>query len=102
MACHLLKWVHYEQDVEGRDLELRYFRDVDRREVDFVVTEGRRPLLLVECKWDDAEVERGLRYLKVRFPDAQAWQVSAVGRQDYVTPEGIRVAPATALLRGLV
>lgn len=102
VACHLLKWVHYGQDVEGRDLELRYFRDVDRREVDFVVTEARRPLLLVECKWDDAEVERGLRYLKARFSDVQAWQVSAVGRQDYVTPEGIRVAPAMALLRGLV
>jgi predicted AAA+ superfamily ATPase len=102
VACHLLKWVHYEQDVEGRDLELRYFRDVDRREVDFVVTEGHRPLLLVECKWDDAEVDRGLRYLTARFPDAQAWQVSAMGRQDYVTPEGIRVAPAMALLRGLV
>ncbi len=102
VACHLLKWVHHGQDAEGRDLELRYFRDVDRREVDFVVTEGRRPLLLVECKWDDAEVDRGLRYLKARFPEAQAWQVSAVGRQDYVTPEAIRVAPAAALLGGLV
>jgi hypothetical protein len=28
--------------------------------------------------------------------------VSAVGTKDYVTPEGIRVAPAMQLLRGLV
>jgi predicted AAA+ superfamily ATPase len=27
VASHLLKWVHYEQDVKGRDLDLRYFRD---------------------------------------------------------------------------
>lgn len=39
VACHLLKWVHFEQDTAGRELDLRYFRDVDRREVDFVVTE---------------------------------------------------------------
>ena len=50
VACHLLKWVHYQQDTQGRDLELRYFRDVDRREVDLVVVEGREPILLVECK----------------------------------------------------
>ena len=48
---HLLKWVHFEQDTKGRDLELRYFRDSDGREVDFVVVEGRRPLLFVEAKW---------------------------------------------------
>ena len=40
MASHLLKWVHFEQDARGRDLELRYFRDTDGREVDFVVVEG--------------------------------------------------------------
>lgn len=102
VACHLLKWVHFEQDTRGRDLELRYFRDVDGREVDFVVVEGRRPALLVECKWADAEIDRGLRYLKARFPAARAWQVSAVGSKDYQSPDGVRVAPAVRLLATLV
>ncbi|HET7293358.1 MAG TPA: AAA family ATPase [Vicinamibacteria bacterium] len=102
MAGHLLKWVHFEQDAHGRDLELRYFRDVDGREVDFVVVEGRLPRLLVEAKWADAEPDRGLRYLRARFPQAEAWQVSAVGVKDYQTPDGIRVAPALRLLRNLV
>ena len=102
MASHLLKWVHFEQDARGRDLELRYFRDTDGREVDFVVVEGRRPQLLVECKWGDSTVDRGLRYLKVRFPDAEAWQVSATGSKDYLTPDGIRVSPALALLDRLI
>ncbi|MGE5302256.1 MAG: ATP-binding protein [Alphaproteobacteria bacterium] len=102
MASHLLKWVHFEQDARGLDLDLRYFRDTDGREVDFVITERRRPQLLVECKWGDAEVDRSLRYLKARFPEAEAWQVSATGRKDYLTPEGIRVSPALALLNRLV
>jgi len=101
VACHLLKWVHFEQDTRGRDLELRYFRDIDGREVDFVVVEGRRPLLLVECKWSDVEPDRGLRYFKARFREAKAWQLSAVGTKDYQTPEGIRVAPALRLLATL-
>jgi len=102
VAAHLLKWVHFRQDSEGRDIELRYFRDRDGREVDFVVTEGRRPRLLVECKWSESEADRSLRYLKQRFPDADAWQLHAVGGKDYRTPDGIRVAPALALLRTLV
>jgi predicted AAA+ superfamily ATPase len=98
VASHLLKWVHYEQDRAGRDLELRFFRDRDGREVDFVVTEAGRPILLVEAKWSDADADRSLRWLSARFPDAAAWQISALGKGDYQTPEGIRVAPAGKLL----
>ena len=102
VAAHLLKWVHFQHDTGGHDLELRYFRDLEGREVDFVVTAGREPRLLVECKWDDAEPDRGLRYLKARFPRAEAWQLSAAGSKDYQTREGIRVAPALALLKTLI
>lgn len=102
IASHLLKWVHFEQDARGRDLELRYFRDSDGREVDFVVVEGREPVLIVECKWGESDVDKSLRYLKARFPEADAWQVSATGKKDYLTPEGIRVTPALALLNQLI
>ena len=102
VASHLLKWVQYQQDTQGRDLELRYFRDVDAREVDFVVAERRKPLWLIECKWADAEIDRSLRYLKARHPDTEAWQISATGQKDYVSQEGIRVCPALTFLQGLV
>ena len=100
VACHLVKWVQFQQDVQGRDLELRYFRDVDGREVDFVVSRRRaQPPGRVQV--GDAEPDRP-SYLKARFPAAEAWQISATGKKDYITPEGIRVAPALALLRTLV
>lgn len=102
MASHLLKWVHYLEDTEGRDVELQYFRDVDGREVDFIVTERRQPLMAVECKWDDGPVHAGLRYFGARFPNCPLWQVTATGKKDFVSPERIRVAPAIQLLRTLV
>lgn len=101
VASHLLKWVHLKQDIEGRDVDLRYFRTKDGREVDFVVTENGQPILLVEAKWSDAPIDSSLRYLAARFPGVAAWQVSAVGNKDYVSAEGIRCAPALALLRDL-
>lgn len=102
VGAHLLKWVHFQQDAEGRDLELRYIRDTDGREVDFVIVEGRKPTLMVECKWGDADVDRSLKYARAKFPSCDAWQVSATGKKDFITPEGIRVAPALALLQTLV
>jgi predicted AAA+ superfamily ATPase len=102
VASHLLKWVNFLEDTEGRDLELRYFRDVDGREVDFVVVEKRRPILFVECKWGDDAIDSSLRYLLQRFPDTPAWQISASGKKDFVSVEGIRAAPASEFLRELV
>lgn len=102
VAVHLLKWVHFEMDARGRDLELRYFRDIDGREVDFVITEDDKPIYFIECKWSYSEVSKSLRYMKTRFPKSQAWQISFDGTKDYQTPEGIRIAPALKLLDGFI
>ncbi len=102
VALHLLKWVHFQEDTKGRDIELRYFRDVDGREVDFVITENFTPIYLIEVKWKDAEVTRGLKYLKERFPNAEAYQVSAYGEKDYLASPGIRVMPAIPFLSRFV
>jgi predicted AAA+ superfamily ATPase len=102
VAAHLLKWVQFREDTEGHRMELRYFRDTEGREVDFVVLEDDRPILFVECKSSDRDVDTSLRYLKARHPETDAWQVSAKGKADFVSAEGIRVAPALTLLLQLV
>ena len=48
-------------------LALRYFRDVDGREGDFVILPNQEPIALVECKQPDADVSGSLRYLKLRY-----------------------------------
>ena len=102
VASHLLKWVHYKQDTAGKDLELKYFRDIDKREVDFIVTENDKPRFAIECKWEDAELHPGLKYFKAKFPTCEAWQISAVGKKDYLSGEGIRVSPAIHCLKELI
>ncbi|MBK7155612.1 MAG: ATP-binding protein, partial [Sandaracinaceae bacterium] len=101
-GAHLLKMgFTQEEDVEGRELTLRYFRDVDGREVDFVVMENRKPILFVECKLTSGPLDGGLRYLVERFPGVPAWQVALRGDRDAKTPEGIRLAPAHVFLSTL-
>lgn len=102
VASALLKWVQYRQDTQGEDIELRYFRDVDGREVDFVIIVKKKPVQLIECKWNDAPISPGLKYLKLRFPACEAFQISAIGQKDYIGELGIRVCPAIKYLMDLI
>ncbi len=101
VACHLLKWVHFEQDSKARNLELRYFRDVTKREVDFVILEDSKPILLMECKLSDATVSDSLRYLSVRCPGVRAVQLVARTDRHFVK-NGIEVLPAVKFLKDLI
>lgn len=102
VASHLLKWIHFQFDSEGRELELRYFRDVDGREVDFVVTERRKPILMAEAKLAASPLSPSLRYLRQRFPRCDAYQVHLRGRDESVTAEGVHLWTATRFLQTLV
>ncbi len=102
IACHLLKWCFFLQDTEGRDIELRYFRDVDRREVDFVIVEDGNPIHFVECKISGKSISRSLRYLKVRFPSVMATQVSLEKDKDLLTKDGIRLCSANNFLNAFI
>jgi predicted AAA+ superfamily ATPase len=101
VACHLLKWVHFLQDTEGADIELRYFRDSDAREVDFVLCEKNVPKILVEVKSKASEISPSLKYLKTKFPEAKAYQVHMDESVDY-TSNGIFCTPVWKFLIDLV
>jgi predicted AAA+ superfamily ATPase len=102
VAFHLLKWVFFLQDSEGSNLELRYFRDVDKREVDFVVVEDSVPVHFVECKSSGRVQNHSLRYLKLRFPAVPVTQVTLDEDVDLITKDGIRICSAQLFLKDLV
>ncbi len=102
LACHLLKWCHHLQDCEGREMDLRYFRDIDRREVDFVILENGKPLQFIECKSSRKMGNRSLRYLKQRFPEVDVIQVDLTNKADVTDNDGIRYMPATRFLGNLI
>jgi len=84
IAGTLLKYLQFENDHSGRRFNLHYYRDKDGREVDFVVTNGLKPHLLVEAKKSDATLSSALSYLSNRLPDASPWQIvgaTSRGRQ---------------------
>ncbi len=102
MAVHLIKWVNFIIDTEGRNLDLRYYRDKYNREVDFVILENHRPLWLIDVKLNNQPGATGLRYLKAMYPQARALQVALKSQQAYVDGNGIEHLPARDFLRELV
>lgn len=98
VACHLLKWCHFLEDTEGWMTELRYFRDTDKREVDFVVLREGKPVYFVETKISDRHPSSHLVYLSKKFPGVPAVQIHLEGDEDLRTKEGIRLTAAHRFL----
>lgn len=75
VASHLLKYCHYMEDVEGYKMEIRFLRDTDKREVDFVVIKNKKPLFAVECKSGENKVSPHLNYFRERTSIPHFYQV---------------------------
>jgi uncharacterized protein len=74
VASQLLKFCHWTEDTQGHTMELRFLRDTDRREVDFVVLQDGQPQFAVECKSGDRAVGAALRYFAERTPIPRFYQ----------------------------
>jgi hypothetical protein len=82
VASQLLKYCHCIEDTEGHAMELRFLRDTDRREVDFVVLRDRKPIFAVECKSGERALGAAIRYFAERTPIPRFYQVH-LGERHY-------------------
>lgn len=82
VACQLLKYCHFIEDTQGHRMELRYLRDIDRREIDFVVMQNNRPQFAVECKSGDSQISPAIGYYSERTPIPRFYQVH-LGRRHF-------------------
>ena len=93
VASQLLKYCHLSEDRDGHRMELRYLRDIDKREVDFVVIRDGKPQFAVECKTGEKSISAALDYFRQRTPIPQFYQVH-MGTKDFLHGStGIRVLP---------
>lgn len=66
VASQLLKQCHFIKNTEGHRMELRYLRDTDKREVDFVVLKNGHPLFAVECQLRPDPIGGSIAYFAER------------------------------------
>jgi len=87
------------EDTEGFRIDLRFIRDTDRREIDFVVLKEGRPMFAVECKSGEKNVNPSLFYFMKRTPIPRFYQVHQ-GNKDY-EKNGVRVLPVHTFCKEL-
>ena len=75
VASHLLKYCHYHYDTNGDKMELRYLRDTDKRETDFIVIKNKKPLFAVECKASETTLSPHIEYFQKRLQIPKCFQV---------------------------
>lgn len=100
VASHLLKYCHFIQDTEGHIMELRYLRDTDGRELDFVVLKNKKPIFAVECKTGDKQLSKHIQYFKERTPIPEFYQVH-MKEKDFGSKKTGRVLPFTVFCKEL-
>lgn len=75
VACHLLKAVEAWEDAGLGRFELRYLRDKERREVDFLVVRDGKPWFLAEAKSADDRLSPSLAHFLRQTGAEHAFQV---------------------------
>lgn len=92
VASHLLKYCHFLEDSEGELMELRYLKDTDNREVDFVVLKNKKPIFAIECKAGESQLSKHIPYFRDRTSIPYFYQVH-LGKKDYVAEKNCRIIP---------
>ncbi|HMV42730.1 MAG TPA: AAA family ATPase [Leptospiraceae bacterium] len=91
VASHLLKFCHYQEDSQGYKMELRFIRDTDLREIDFVVIRNRKPLFAVECKTGENNISPHIKYFRDRTDIPIFYQIH-LGSKEFID-KNIHVLP---------
>ena len=82
-------------------MELRYLRDTDGREIDFVVLKNKKPLFGVECKTGEKALSPHIHYFRERTEIPAFYQVHQ-GKTDFGSSKTGRVLPFIQFYQELV
>ena len=104
VACHLLKHVHWQQDAQGKEVDLHYVRTKDGAEVDFCLSHkapaGDTLTHLIDCKLGDSKPHAALKRFAEQWADAQAVQVVRNLRHEQDCGR-VQIRQAATWLKGL-
>lgn len=101
MASHLLKYCHFLYDCEGYKADLHYLRDMEQREVDFLVTIDNKPWFCVETKSSHKGIPKALNYFATRLNIPFVYKVVRDDDVDCIKDK-IRIISASKFLLALV
>ncbi len=101
IASHLLKFCHFLVDSQGIKANLYYLRDIEKREVDFLVTVNEKPWFCVEAKTSFSEIPASMIYFKEKLGIPFTYEVIKEDNADFLK-DNIRVISASKFLTAFI
>jgi hypothetical protein len=102
-GLHLLKMCHFWTDTAQGEFELRFVRNKDGREVDFVILRDSKPWMLIECKSGRKEPAPDLLfYAKLLRPQHVIQLLQENGYDRFFAKSNVRIMSYEKFLSGLV
>jgi predicted AAA+ superfamily ATPase len=105
IASHLLKFVNFYSDVGLGRFELFYLRDIDKKEVDFLIVRDNEPFMMIESKTSDIRISKSMEHFRRQLNPNYA--IQAILNEDFVAKtcfvgESPIIAPAKTFLSQLI
>lgn len=97
VATHLLKRAEFLEDSTGYNYELRYIRDKEKREVDFLILRERKPFAIFECKWTEGPPSKALQYYSQKLKINRVFQLTGQLDRTY-KKDDVTICPAARYL----
>jgi predicted AAA+ superfamily ATPase len=101
VGSQLLKRIHFLEDRDGYRYELRYIRDKEGREVDFVILKEGIIEELIEVKFSDDKISKHLKYYAEKLNPRKATQIVANLKHPYSSGRINVVDPIIYFRQGL-
>lgn len=102
VASNLLKYCHFQEDTEGEEHELRFLRDREKREVDFVVLKAGSPLFAVEVKSGETDLSPHIPYFSKRVDIPSFFQVHRKSRDVEWAEHRARSLPFSSFVKEIL
>ncbi len=100
VATHLLKRNHFLEDTTGKEHDLYYVRDKEKREVDFLTTADKKIEKIIEVKSSENEFSTALAYYAERL-SSPAYQVVLNLKRERSTKHRLKMISIEDFLAGL-
>ena len=69
VALSLFKEIHFRNDVLGENYSLHYMRNKSQKEVDFVICQDKKPILMLEAKLSDNNLDHAFAIFQKQTGD---------------------------------
>ena len=105
VASHLLKAVHFWNDLGLGIFSLYFLRNKDKKEVDFLISRNNKPWILIEAKFKDKSLSKSVRYFQEQTKAPKAFQL--IKEMNYIDKncfdfDKLMVVPSSTFLSQLV